>query len=71
MNIKKHRDSEISAQEIEETIRESRRIWDSKERLLEKVKRTVSQLEANLCMNCNKEISSECDLCNWNAYTGM
>lgn len=48
VDIPKHRESEVAAQLIEETIRESRQLWDDKERLLDKVKRAVSQLQANL-----------------------
>lgn len=46
--IATHRDAEVCAQLLEETIRESRQQGDDKETLLDKVKRAVSQIQANL-----------------------
>ena len=47
-----HRKSEITAQLLEETIRESRTNRDQSPLLLDKVKRAISQLEHNLCLHC-------------------
>lgn len=69
--IKKHRTIEFTEQIIQETIRESRQNWDGSEKLLQKIKRTISQLEQNLCLNCNKEPSEDCEICNGHFYINI
>lgn len=67
--IKRHRDAEVSAQVLEETIRESRANWDTAKAMLYKVKRATEDLWRNLCMHCWNIPSDECEICNWNYTT--
>ena len=56
--IKKHRELEVIQLEIEETIRESRHLWDDKYTFLRKIQTTICEL-------CNKEKDTDCEICNW------
>ena len=62
--LKTHRDSEIAQQLVEETIRESRQLWDPTPLMLDKIKRIVSLIERNLCGHCWQQPTDNCDICN-------
>lgn len=63
VDIKKHRDAEIAQQLVEETIRESRQLWDPTPLMLDKIKRIVSLIERNLCGHCWQEPDIDCWMC--------